>query len=62
MVKISLQDGSVREYPAGTTLLQVAENISPKLAKNAVAALFNGEVTDLSCPIDREWLLGVIGV
>ena len=60
MVKISLQDGSVREYPAGTTLLQVAENISPKLAKNAVAALFNGEVTDLSCPIDRDGSLELL--
>ncbi|HQA07269.1 MAG TPA: threonine--tRNA ligase [Syntrophomonadaceae bacterium] len=60
MVKISLQDGSVREYPAGTTMLQVAEDISPKLAKNAVAALFNGEVTDLSCPIDRDGSLELL--
>ncbi len=60
MVKISLQDGSVREYPAGTTLLQVAEDISPKLAKNAVAALFNGEITDLSCPIDGNGSLELL--
>ena len=38
MVKISLQDGSVREYPAGTTILQVAEDISSNWL-NAVAAL-----------------------
>jgi len=60
MVKISLQDGSVREYPSGTTFLQVAEDISPKLAKNAVAALFNGEVTDLSCPIENDGSLELL--
>lgn len=61
MVRISLQDGSVREYPAGTTLLQVAEDISSKLAKNAVAALFNGEITDLSVPVDKDGTLELLG-
>lgn len=60
MVKISLQDGSVREYPAGTTLLQVAEDISSKLAKNAVAALFNGDITDLSVPVDKDGTLELL--
>ena len=60
MVKISLQDGSVREYPAGTTILQVAEGISSKLAKNAVAALFNGEVIDLTCPLSKDGSLELL--
>lgn len=60
MVKISLQDGSVREYPAGTTILQVAEDISSKLAKNAVAALFNGEVIDLTCPLKQDGSLELL--
>ncbi|MDI9480304.1 MAG: threonine--tRNA ligase [Syntrophomonadaceae bacterium] len=60
MVKISLQDGSVREYPAGTTILQVAEDISSKLAKNAVAALFNGEVIDLTCPLSKDGSLELL--
>lgn len=60
MVKISLQDGSVREYPAGTTILQVAEDISSKLAKNAVAALFDGEVVDLTCPLNKDGSLELL--
>ncbi|NLU46887.1 MAG: threonine--tRNA ligase [Syntrophomonadaceae bacterium] len=60
MAKITLQDGSVREYPAGTTLMQVAEDISPKLAKNAVAALFNGELTDLNRPVEKDGTLELL--
>ncbi|MBO8158613.1 threonine--tRNA ligase [Thermosyntropha sp.] len=54
MVKIELKDGSIREYPEGITLLQIAEAISPKLAKNAVAAVFNGALTDLNRQIFED--------
>jgi threonyl-tRNA synthetase len=51
MVLVSLKDGSQREYPEGITLLQVAEDISPRLAKNAVIGVFNGNLTDLNTMI-----------
>jgi threonyl-tRNA synthetase len=47
-VKVSLKDGSVRAYPAGTTLKEVAESISKGLAREAVAAKVDGQVQDLS--------------
>ncbi|SHG47613.1 threonyl-tRNA synthetase [Thermosyntropha lipolytica DSM 11003] len=60
MLKITLPDGSIREYPEGITLLAVAEDISAKLAKNAVAAVFNGEVVDLTRKIFEDGTLEII--
>ncbi|MGR6835598.1 threonine--tRNA ligase [Syntrophomonas erecta] len=54
MVTIELKDGSKREYPEGITLLQVAEGISRKLAKNVLVAIFNGDLTDLNKPIHEN--------
>ncbi|NLJ72943.1 MAG: threonine--tRNA ligase [Syntrophomonadaceae bacterium] len=48
MVTISLPDGSKREFVKGTTLIQVAKDISSNLAKNVVVAVFNGVETDLN--------------
>jgi len=61
MVHINMKDGSQREFAEGITLLQVAENISPKLAKNAVAALFNGKVTDLNAEVFNDGELQILG-
>jgi len=47
-IKISLPDGSVREFPQGTTGYDVALSISEGLARNALAIEVNGEVRDLS--------------
>ncbi|MDD2621257.1 MAG: threonine--tRNA ligase [Syntrophomonadaceae bacterium] len=60
MINIKLKDGSQREYPSGISLLQVVEEISPKLAKNAVAALFNGQITDLNAVIKQDGSLEVL--
>jgi threonyl-tRNA synthetase len=46
MIKITLPDGSVREYKKGTTSLQIAQSISEGLARNVLAAKINGEVWD----------------
>jgi len=54
MIRIGLKDGSQREYPEGTTLLQVAQDISSRLAKNAVAGVFDGELTDLNTRIEKD--------
>jgi len=60
MIHISLKDGSQREFPEGVSLLQIAESISPKLAKNAVAALFNGKVADLNAAIHSDGDLEIV--
>jgi len=60
MVHINMRDGSQREFAEGVTLLQVAESISPKLAKNAVAALFNGKVIDLNAEVFNDGELEIL--
>ncbi|MEZ4702823.1 MAG: threonine--tRNA ligase [Rhodothermales bacterium] len=54
MIKITLPDGSVLEKEAGVTGLAIAEGISEGLARMALAVNVNGEVWDLSRPIDRD--------
>ena len=54
MIKITLPDGSVREYEAGTTSMDVAKSISEGLARKVLAASVNGEVWDMSRPIHAD--------
>ncbi len=54
MIKITLPDGSVREYEKGTTAHQVALSISEGLARNVLAAEVNGEVWDASRAINND--------
>ncbi|MCH4148575.1 MAG: threonine--tRNA ligase [Prevotella sp.] len=54
MVKITFPDGSVREYEEGVTGLQIAESISPALARNVVSCGVNGETTELNRPITKD--------
>ena len=54
MIKITLPDGSVREYEAGVTAYDVAASISQGLAKAVLAAEVNGEVWDLTRPINTD--------
>ena len=51
MIKLSFPDGSIREYPKGTTAYHVAEGISPRLAQECLAASLNGETIELNRPI-----------
>jgi len=53
-VRLTLPDGSVREVPSGTTGAEVAKSIGPGLAKAALAARVNGEIRDLSRPLERD--------
>jgi threonyl-tRNA synthetase len=53
-IKITLPDGSVREYPKGSTSLDVAMSISEGLARNVLSAKVNGEVWDASRPITQD--------
>ncbi|MGE0569076.1 MAG: threonine--tRNA ligase [Bacteroidia bacterium] len=54
MIKITLPDGSVREYPKGTNSHQIALSISEGLARNVISAKVNGEVWDSSRPIESD--------
>ena len=54
MVKITFPDGSVREYEQGVTGLQIAESISPALARDIVSCGVNGETVELNRPINED--------
>lgn len=53
-VKITLPDGSVREYPKGVTGMQVAQSISEGLARVSLAIEVDGEIRDLARPIEKD--------
>ena len=54
MIKITFPDGSVREYEQGVTGYQIAESISPALARNVVSCGVNGETVELNRPINED--------
>ena len=54
MIKITFPDGSVREYESGVTGLQIAESISPALARNVVSCAVNDVTTELNRPITED--------
>ncbi|MBL0310197.1 MAG: threonine--tRNA ligase [Bacteroidetes bacterium] len=54
MINITLPDGSVRQYEAGVSAYDVAMSISPGLAKAVLSAEVNGEVWDLTRPIQKD--------
>ncbi len=54
MIKITFPDGSVREYAEGVTGFQIAESISPALARNVVSCGVNGETVELNRPINED--------
>ena len=54
MVALTFPDGARREYPSGTTGLDIAKGISPSLAKRTVAMALDGALADLADPIERD--------
>ncbi len=54
MVNITFPDGSVRSYEQGVTGLQIAESISPALARSVVSCAVNGETVELNRPINED--------
>lgn len=53
-IAVTLPDGSVREYEGQTTAQEVVKSISQGLAKNAIAAVVDGQMVDLDASIDRD--------
>ena len=54
MIKITFPDGSVREYEAGVTGLQIAQSISQRLAQDVLACGVDGETVELNRPIMQD--------
>ncbi len=57
---ISLPDGSTRQYPEAVTVMDVAADIGPGLAKATLAGIVDGELVDASHPIETDATLAVV--
>jgi threonyl-tRNA synthetase len=60
MLKITLPDGSIREYEGAVTPLQVALSISDGLARNTISAVVNGKQTEVETPITEDSTLQLL--
>lgn len=60
MITITLKDGSIKTYEPGITVLEVATDISPGLAKNTMAGELNGEVVDIRQVINEDATLNLL--
>lgn len=54
MINITFPDGSVKPFEKGVTAYEIAQSISPRLAAEVLAASVNGEIYDLSRPIETD--------
>ena len=59
-ITVTLPDGSQRTLPAGTRPIDVAKSIGPRLAQDAIAAKVNGELADLSRPLESDAALQIL--
>ncbi len=59
-IHIQLPDGSIKEVPRGTTALDVAKSISPRLADAALVAKTNGDLIDLTRPLEKDTDLRIL--
>jgi threonyl-tRNA synthetase len=59
-IQITLPDGATREVPRGTTAAQIAQQISPRLAKEALVARADGDLVDLSRPLEHAAKISIL--
>src|ERR1700733_1697484 len=59
-IHVKLPDGSVKEVPKGTTALEIAKSISPRLADAALVAKTNGDLIDLAKPLEKDTDLRIL--
>ena len=59
-IHVKLPDGSEKEVPTGTTPLEVAKSISPRLADAAIVAKTNGDLIDLTRPLEKDAELRIL--
>ena len=60
MIKVTLKDNTVKEFPEGITAFEAAKEISPGLARNACAAVINGKNADLRDTLDGDCTLEIL--
>lgn len=60
MIKVTLKDGSSKEYPQGITVYEVAQDISMGLARAAVAAQVDGKTVDLMHPLNDDCQINIL--
>ena len=54
MINITFPDGSVRQYEKGITAIEIARDLSPRLAAEVLVSQVNGHVYDLQKPIEED--------
>jgi threonyl-tRNA synthetase len=59
-IQITLPDGATREVPRGTTAAQIAHQISPRLAKEALVARADDQLVDLSRPLEQDTKIAIL--
>ena len=59
MIKITLPDGSIKEFEKDTTPMEVAKSISEGFARNVISAKFNNTIVETTTPLER-WELNFI--
>jgi threonyl-tRNA synthetase len=59
-IHINLPDGSSKEFPKGTTALDIAKSISSRLADAALVAKTNGDLIDLTRPLEKDTTLRIL--
>src|SRR5712675_2939188 len=59
-IHIKLPDGSTKEVPKGSTALDIAKSISPRLADAALVAKTNGDLIDLTKPLEKDTDLRIL--
>jgi threonyl-tRNA synthetase len=60
MIHITLPDGAVKQFEAGSSAMDVAKSISEGLARNVLSAIVNGEVVDANRPINTDATLHLL--
>ncbi len=59
-INIQFPDGNTKEFDKGTTTEDIAQSISPRLRKKAVAGKFNGQLVDLTRPLEQDGTIEII--
>ena len=59
MIKVTLKDGSVKEFEAGLSVFEIAKSISEGLARNACCGIVNNKVVDLRFQVNEDVTLGI---
>ena len=59
-IHVKLPDGSVKDVPKGTTALDIAKSIGQRLADAAIAAKTNGDLIDLTRPLEKDTELRIL--